>query len=165
MKFTSAAVVIVLLSSTCVFAQEPRVIETSGSWSAWSVQEDGSAVCYVYSDASSKSPEHLDHGRVSLFVRRLDLGNVQTEASLQVGYEFAPTAIRIAVDGTPFTMIPRGNYAWLRSTEREAEFARALERGRTATVEATSARGNKTVYSFPLKGFTAVMRKARGECR
>jgi len=141
------------------------MIGSSNSWSAWKVYENKSAICYVYSDALSKEPEHLDHGRVSLFVRRLKSGKVRTEASLQVGYAFAPTAIRIAVDGKRFTMIPRGNYAWLRRTEREAEFARALETGRTAIVEATSRRGNKTTYSFPLKGFTVVMKKARQGCR
>jgi hypothetical protein len=141
------------------------MIGSSNSWSAWKAYENKSAICYVYSDALSKQPEHLDHGRVSLFVRRLKSGKVHTEASLQVGYEFAPTAIRIAVDGKRFTMIPRGSHAWLRRTEREAEFARALENGRMATVEATSSRGNKTTYSFPLKGFTAVMRKARRGCQ
>ena len=62
-------------------------------------------------------------------------------------------------------MIPRGNHAWLRRTERETEFVRALEKGRVAVVEATSKRGNKTTYTFPLKGFTAVMKKARQACR
>lgn len=141
------------------------MIGSSNSWSAWKAYENKAAICYVYSDALSKKPEHLNHGRVSLFIRRLKSGKFRTEASLQVGYEFAPTAIRIAVDGKRFTMIPRGNYAWLRRTEREAELARALQNGRMATVEATSWRGNKTTYSFPLKGFTAVMRKARHGCR
>jgi hypothetical protein len=165
MKVTSTAVAIVALSSTCALAQTPREIGSSDSWSAWKGSENKSAVCYVYSDASSKKPEHLDHGRDILFVRRLNRGKIRTEASLHVGYEFAPAAIRIAVDGKRFTMIPRGNYAWLRRSEREAEFARALEKGRMAIVEATSKRGNKTTYSFPLKGFTAVMKKARQGCR
>ncbi len=165
MKALSTSVAFVVLSSTCALAQAPRMFASSNSWSAWRVYENKSAICYVYSDASSKKPEHLDHGRVSLFIRRLRSGKVRTEASLQVGYEFAPTAIRIAVDGKRFTMIPRGNYAWLRRTEREAEFARALEKARMATIEATSRRGNKTSYSFPLKGFTAVMKKARQGCR
>lgn len=165
MKVIGTAVAIIALSSGWALAQTPRMIGSSGIWSAWKVSENKSAVCYVYSDASSKKPEHLNHGRVSLFVRRLKYGKVRTEASLQVGYEFAPTAIRIAVDGKRFTLIPRRNYAWLRRTEREAEFTRALEKGRMATVEATSRRGNQTTYSFPLKGFKAVMKKARRECR
>jgi hypothetical protein len=141
------------------------MIGSRDSWSAWKVYENKSAICYVYSDALLKKPEHLDHGRVSLFIRRLKRGKVRTEGSLQVGYQFAPTAIRIAVGGKRFTMIPRRNYAWLRDSEREAEFVRALEKGRTAVVEATSRRGNKTTYSFPLKGFTTVLKKASQACR
>jgi len=165
MKVTSTALAIVVLSSTCAFAQSPRMLGSNESWSAWRTRENNAAACYVFSDAASKKPEHLDHGRVTLFVRRLDRGKVRTEASLQTGYVFAPVAIRVEVDGRDFTMVPRGKYAWLRRTEREAEFVRALEKGRVAIVEATSRRGNKTTYSFPLKGFTAMMRKARQGCR
>lgn len=165
MKVTSTAVAFVLLSSSCVFAQTPREITSSGSWSAWKANENKSAICYVYSDASSKKPEHLDHGRVSLSVRHLRRGKVRTEASLRAGYDFAPAEIYVTVDGKRFTMIPRKNYAWLRRTEREAEFVNALRKGRTAIVEATSRRGNKTTYTFPLKGFTAVMNGARRACR
>lgn len=141
------------------------MIGSSESWSAWKVAEGQSSVCYVYADAGSKNPSHLDHGRVSLFVRRLRKGKNRTEASLQVGYDFAPKAIRVSVDGRSFTMIPRKSYAWLRRTEREAEFVRALEKGRIVVVEAVSRRGNGTTYRFALKGFTAAMKKARQGCR
>jgi len=165
MKVTGAALAIVVLSSTSTLAQTPRLIGTSHSWSTWKGYENKSASCYVYSDASLKKPENLDHGRVTLFVRRLNRGKVRTEASLQVGYKLAPMVVRLTVDGKRFTMIPRRSFAWLRRSEREAEFVRALEKGRTAVLEATSQRGNATTYSFPLKGFTAAMRKARQECR
>jgi len=165
MKVISAAVAIVILSATCALAQTPRLIGTSHSWSAWKGYESKSASCYVFSDASSKKPEHLDHGRVTRFVRRLNRGKVRTEASLQVGYKLAPRGVRLSVDGKRFTMISRGSHAWLRRSEREAEFARVLEKGRIAIVEAISKRGNATTYSFPLKGFSAVMRQARQGCQ
>ena len=164
MKVTSTAIAIVVLTSTCAFAQSPRMLGSNERWSAWRAKENNAVACYVFSDAASKKPDHLDHGRVTLFVRQLKRGKARTEASLQTGYDFAPVAIRVAVDGKNFTMIPRGNYAWLRRTEREAGFVRALEKGRMATVEATSRRGNTTTYTFPLKGFTAMMRKARQGC-
>jgi len=165
MRATSIAAAIVTLSSACAFAQSPQMLGSNESWSAWRVKESDASVCYVYSDSVSKKPNHLDHGRVSLFVRHLKSGKARTEASLQVGYEFAPTAVSVVVDGKRFTMIPRGNYAWLRRTERESEFVRALEKGRSVNIEASSQRGNKTAYGFSLKGFAAAMRKARQGCR
>ncbi len=165
MKLFSTAIAFIVLSSACAFAQDPQMLGANEGWSAWKAREGGADVCYAFSDAASKKPEQLDHGRVTLFVRHLKNSKVRTEASLQTGYEFAPVAIRIAIDGNNFTMIPRGSSAWLRRMEREAEFVRALERGRVAVVEATSRRGNKTTYTFPLKGFTAMMRKAQQGCR
>jgi invasion protein IalB len=165
MRSASLAVALVSLSSTLALAQEPRLLGTHETWSAWSFRENKAKVCYVYADASKKNPEHLDHGRVSLFVRRLNGGKIRSEASLQTGYNFAPSAIRVAVDGKRFTMLPRGNSAWLRHSEREHEFVDALTKGQMLTVEAVSRRGNKTSYAFSLKGSRAAMGKARRECR
>jgi len=164
MKVTSTALAIVALSSTCALAQSPRMLGSSESWSAWRTRDNNASACYVFSDAASKRPDHLDHGRVTLFVRSLKRGKVRTEASLQTGYELAPVAVHVEVDGKVFNMIPRGKYAWLRRTEREAEFVRALKKGRTAIIEAQSRRGNKTTYHFALKGFTAMLRKAEQGC-
>lgn len=165
MRSTSIALAFVILSSSCAMAQTPRLLGTYESWSAWRFTENKSEVCYTFSDAVVKQPGHLDHGRVSFFVRRLKSGKTRTEASLQTGYTFAPNAIRVTVGGKSFTMIPRGKSAWLRRAEREEEFVRALSRGRSMVVEATSRRGNKTKYDFSLKGFTAAMRKVRQGCR
>ncbi|MFC4172509.1 invasion associated locus B family protein [Microvirga sp. GCM10011540] len=165
MKPTGIAIAFVAISSsTCAAAQTPRLLGTYDEWSAWSVKENKSNICYIHADALTKTPVELDHGRVSFSVRRLKRGKVRTEASMQAGYEFSPNAIRVSVDGKRFTMIPYGHNAWLQGTAREAEFARVLSKGRTMTVEAVSRRGNKTHYRFSLKGFTAALRKARRTC-
>jgi len=121
-------------------------------------------VCYIYSDAVSKKPETLDHGRVGFSVRRHADGKVRTEAGFLASYVFAPQTVAVKVDGKSFTMIPRGKNAWLRREEREAEFLQTLLKGRTMTVEALSKRGNRTSYRFSLAGVTAAMRKARQSC-
>ncbi|MGO4571622.1 hypothetical protein [Microvirga sp. 2TAF3] len=102
---------------------------------------------------------------MSFAIRHRNHAKASSEASLRTGYDFAPEAIRVFVDDTPFTMIPRGHYAWLRREEREGEFMAALMKGRIMTVEAVSKRGNRTSYTFSLKGVTAAMRRAGRECR
>jgi hypothetical protein len=164
MRSTALAFAFVALTGSGAFAQTPRLLASHESWSAWTFQENKSKVCYVYADAVSKKPEALDHGRVGFSVRRIRNGKIRTEAGLLAGYEFAPREIRVAVDGKRFRMIPRGRHAWLRREEREGEFVRALATGRAMTVQAFSKRGNKTSYSFSLKGVTAAMRAARRAC-
>ncbi|HZH52818.1 MAG TPA: invasion associated locus B family protein [Microvirga sp.] len=164
-RSTLLAFAVVALSAGCAFAQTPRLLGSYDSWSAWTFRENKSNVCYVYTDADTKKPETLDHGRVGFSIRNLERGRSRTEAGFLSGYELAPQPIRVVVDGKRFTMIPRGRHAWLRREEREGEFLQALMRGRTMTVEAVSRRGNKTSYRFSLAGATKAVRKARQSCR
>ncbi|MBZ6077878.1 invasion associated locus B family protein [Microvirga puerhi] len=156
---------LVILGSSSVLAQDIKPLGTFQNWSAWSSYEGKTKVCYIYSDADTMKPENLDHGRVSFAVRHHRQGASETEASLRAGYEFAPEAIRVSVDETNFSMLPRGQYAWLRREEREGEFMEALRKGRTMTVEARSQRGNQTTYTFSLKGVTAAIKRAAQACR
>lgn len=165
MKSTGLAFAIVALSASCAFAQTPRLLGSHDSWSAWTFQENKSKICYIYADADSKKPENLDHGRVGFSIRNVERGNSQTEAGFLSGYELAPQAIQVTIDGKRFTMIPRGKHAWLRREEREGEFLQSLMRGRMMTVEAVSKRGNKTSYRFSLAGATKAIRQARRSCR
>jgi hypothetical protein len=164
MRSTGLAIAFIVVSGSSTFAQTPRHLGSTGSWSTWTFHENKAKICYIYSEASSKKPEALDHGRVGFSIRRLKNLKIRTEAGLQTGYDFAPKTIHVAVDGKRFTMIPRGSNAWLRREEREGEFVRALVKGRTMTIEAVSKRGNKTSYRFSLDGVAAAMRKARQMC-
>jgi invasion protein IalB len=164
MRSTALAFAFVALSGSCAVAQTPQLLAAYDSWSAWTFQEGRTKVCYIYSDAVSKKPETLDHGRVGFSVRRHAGGKVRSEAGFLASYAFAPRAVAVTVDGKSFTMIPRGSNAWLRREEREAEFLQTLLKGRTMTVEAVSKRGNRTSYRFSLAGVTAAMRKARQSC-
>jgi hypothetical protein len=159
------ALALVVMTCSNVFAQDIKPLGTFQSWSAWTSYEGKTKVCYIYAEAETLKPENLDHGRVSVAVRHRRQGASETEASLRAGYEFAPEAIRVSVDGTAFVMLPRGHYAWLRREEREGEFMEALRKGRSMTVEAMSRRGNRTSYSFSLKGVSAAMKKAVRACR
>lgn len=160
-----SASAIVAISGTCAFAQDIKSLGTFESWSAWSSYEGKTRVCYIYAETTTAKPENLDHGRVSFAIRHRRGGNASSEASLRAGYDFAPEAIKVSVDGAPFMMLPRGQYAWLRREEREGEFKDALMKGKTLSVEAASARGNKTSYTFSLRGVTAAMRASARACR
>ncbi|WP_371681994.1 invasion associated locus B family protein [Microvirga sp. 17 mud 1-3] len=164
-RSTLSALFFLVASCSSVLAQEIKPLGTFENWSAWSSYEGKTRVCYIYAEAQTMKPENLDHGRVSFAIRHRRQGPSETEASLRAGYDFGAEAIKVSVDGTAFTMLPRGAYAWLRREEREGEFMAALQKGKLMTVEALSSRGNRTEYTFSLKGVTAAMRKATRSCR
>lgn len=164
MRSIRTAFALVVLSTSCAMAQTPKLLGSFENWSAWSFRDNKGKACYIYAEAVTRTPANLDHGRVGLFVRRLRNGAPRTEASFQTGYQFAPVVVTAAVDGKRFAMLPWGRNAWLRRSSREEEFVQAIERGRRLTVEAVSKRGNRTHYTFSLKGVSAAMRKIRREC-
>lgn len=164
MRSIIVAFAFAVLSTSGAMAQTPNFLGSFEHWGAWAFRDNKAKVCYIYAEAGTKTPEHLDHGRVGLFVRRLASGKSRTETSFQAGYAFAPVVISASVDGKRFSMIPMGKNAWLRRTSREREFVRAVAKGRTLTIEATSQRGNRTRYTFSLKGVSAALRKIRREC-
>ncbi|MCB8819907.1 invasion associated locus B family protein [Microvirga rosea] len=163
--FIASALAFVILSCSSALAQDIKPLGAFQNWSAWSSYENNTKVCYIYSDADTMKPENLDHGRVNFAIRHNRRSANGTEASLSAGYDFAPEAIRVSVDGTEFTMLPRGHYAWLRREEREREFMEALRKGSVMTVEAKSRRGNQTTYTFSLKGVSSALQRAARACR
>jgi hypothetical protein len=102
------AIDFVVFSSGLTSAQTPRLLGSHDRWSTWTFREGRTKISYVYSDAVAKKPETLDHGRVGFSVRWHANGVIRTEAGFMAGYEFAPRAIRVTIDGRSFAMIPRG---------------------------------------------------------
>src|SRR5690242_6553986 len=97
MRPISIAFAFIALSVSCATAQTTQFLAPSEHWSAWAFGDGRAKVCYTHSEAIAKAPGHLDHGRVSLFVRRHKGGRTRTKASLRVGYTFAPSAISATV--------------------------------------------------------------------
>src|SRR5689334_12506506 len=101
MRSATLAFALVGLSCHSVLAQDIKSLGTFESWSAWSSYDGKGKVCYIYAEPETKKPERLDHGRVGFAVRHRNNAASRTEASLRTGYDFAPQAIRVSVDGTP----------------------------------------------------------------
>jgi invasion protein IalB len=55
-------------------------------------------------------------------------------------------------------MLTSGRNAWLKRLEREDELIAAMKAGDEMVLEARSARGNETSYTFSLDGVTAASR-------
>jgi invasion protein IalB len=68
------------------------------------------------------------------------------------------------VDGARFPFFTEGNRAWAENVADEAKLMRAMRSGKTLNVQATSARGTQTRYTFSLMGLSASLQRVDG-CR
>lgn len=160
----ASAVVLSALMTAPASAAAPEKLGEFSAWSAWAYATPEQKGCFIYASPATASPKTLDHGAVSFFVRSTHRKEVRTEASLQFGYEQAEKAdARIEIGGETFQLVTKGQDAWL-ARAREAEMIEAMRSGRTMEVSTMSKRGNKTAYSFPLKGVTDAMKVLRKRC-
>ena len=159
MKLTVPAVILLLAAAGTAQASPAKSMGQFKDWNAASYQNGNSQRCYISSVPTSAKPEQLRHGDVFFFVQTSDGKTSNTETSFQTGYEFAKdSVVRITIGDAEFQMLTLGKGAWLNRLERESDLLAAMKAGSSMVLEATSARGNDTSYTFSLSGITAASR-------
>ncbi|CAN0599978.1 unnamed protein product, partial [Laminaria digitata] len=126
------------------------------AWATYSYNSNGGKVCYVLSVPESKQPPTLDHGNIYFFVSMKPGQNVAFEPQFVTAYTMAENSkVTVTIDGKDFKMFVRDKSAWLENAAEEPQLVAAMKAGSAMSVAAQSRRGNKTSYSFSLKGITA----------
>ncbi|MXF79410.1 hypothetical protein GRP92_03680 [Brucella melitensis] len=67
--------------------------------------------------------------------------------------------VSVIVDSKRFPFFAEGNHAWTENVADEARLVSAMRAGKTLKVQATSARGTQTRYSFSLMGLSAALQR------
>ncbi|MEN5083367.1 invasion associated locus B family protein [Bosea sp. TWI1241] len=154
----------VLLGHSAAQASAAKPLGQFGNWSAAAYANGNSQRCYISSSPVAERPERLNHGDVFFFVQTGEGASNGTESSFQTGYDFAKDSpVRITIGDATFQMMTSGRNAWLQRLEREPELLAAMRGGNEMVLEARSARGNPTSYTFSLTGVTAASRLL-GQC-
>ena len=140
-------------------AQSPKAIKQHKAWGAYTYKDSRAGkICYILSVPTTKAPVTLNHGDVFFLVSQKPDKSSGYEPQVEVGYPLKSNAeVTISVDGKKFVMFSQGNTAWLRDVNKEPELISAMQRGRSMQVSGQSSRGNRTTYTYSLKGVTAAL--------
>lgn len=147
---------------------EPKLIDTFQHWSVYSDGSGASRVCWVLSTPRewAGSREGLQRGDIQLTVSVRPAQNVASEVSYNSGYPFeAGSLVEVDVASDRFQLFTAGENAWTQSPEEDAQAVAAFQKGISAVVRGTSARGNTTTDSFSLLGFTRAWQRAGEVCK
>lgn len=157
-KTTLSAICLAFLTSTGAEAASAKSLGQFNAWSAAAYDKDNATRCFIMSSPTAEEPSSLRHGEVFFFVQTGDNGT-NTESSFQTGYGFATNStVTVTIGDEEFRMLTEGNNAWLEKVEREPALLAAMRAGSDMVLEARSARGNATSYTFSLAGVTAASR-------
>ncbi len=157
-KMTLSAAALVFLTASAAQAVTAKALGQFSDWSAATYDQGDRQRCFIMSKPSAEEPSSLRHGEVFFFMQTSD-GDSDTESSFQAGYDFAKNSVvTVTIGDDSFRMLTEGNNAWLDRLEREPALLAAMRAGSSMTLEARSARGNVTNYTFSLAGVTAASR-------
>jgi invasion protein IalB len=138
----------------------PTRIQQFNAWGAYSYTSGANKVCYVLSVPAEKSPAKLDHGDNFFLVTQRPGQNISYEPQVMVGYALkAGSKVKVTVDTKSYTMFIKDKSAWLENAAEEPALVAALKSGHSLKVDAVSARGTPTSYTYSLSGISAALKQ------
>jgi hypothetical protein len=168
MRVLFASLCLTVSALSPVQAQEASEPEFQGAHRDWRVFTRGSGdgqVCYALSRPQEALPANVDHGDVFFLVASWQSGAAENQPSFLAGYALRPDSPpRVRVGSDRFEMFVSEQEGFLEQPGEESQLVRAMRRGSNMRVEATSARGTATAYTFSLLGVTAALEQVDDLC-
>lgn len=146
-------------------AGEPRFEGEHRDWRVFVRGEGSERVCYAVSRPTDSRPGNVDHGEVYFLVSSWASGAAEEQPSFLAGYPLRPQSPPEArVGSSRYAMYVSGQEGFIEQLDDEARLVRAMRRGSTMRIEATSQRGTATAYTFSLLGVTAALEQVERLC-
>lgn len=163
---TALAAICTFTASASALAQAPDFQGQHNDWRVFTRGSGAERICYAVSRPTDSRPGDVDHGDVYFFVSTWASGAAREQPSFLAGYELrADNPPRASVGSDRVSMYVDENEGFVEEPREESRLIDAMRRGATMRVEAASARGTNTAYTFSLSGVTAALRQASELCR
>ncbi len=160
-----AAIAASLLAATAAAHADQKVLLENGAWRAVEATQGGEHVCFVISSPTTRAPADLKRDPGNLFVTTKPAREGGSEVSIRFGYRLAAGPHTMTIDGRAFPLMPQGETAWLQSAGDEKTALSLFRSGRDLQISARSGRGNATVDTYSLIGFSAAFDALERQCR
>mgnify|MGYP007080497691 FL=1 len=150
-----------MINPAPVFAQDGKVIGESGKWTAFRAGSGKNKVCFITSEPTKPEGKYNrdNRGETRVFVTHHgkdsdDRGVVSSVA----GYRYKEgEEVIFSIDGKKFNLFSVDTRAWATKPQQDKAIVKSMKRGNRLKVTGISSRGNKTIDTYSLKGFTKAM--------
>ena len=142
-----------------------KLVQSFGDWGAYTAQSGRSKMCYALSEPKSRSPANLKDTKAYLFVSFRPAEKVRNELAAVLNFKTREKgAGSLVIGSTSFDLITMGQNAWIKTASDESAVIGAMAKGGTLTLQALSAKGNKTADRYSLNGFSQALEQAKRDC-
>lgn len=134
----------------------PEHLAENGAWKAYTYVEDGSTVCYMYTEPAKEEGNYTRRGEPNVMVTRRQASGRTEEVSVTSGYPYRKgEPVQVKIDGRAFAFdLIHGEHAWASDAGADATLVKAMIRGAKMTVHGVSQKGTYSLDSYSLTGFS-----------
>ena len=143
--------------SACAWASgpstEPKLLGTTGDWSAYSFKENGNDVCYILSSPKKAVGNYKKRGEIFALVTHRPAEKSFDVFSVMSGYDYKDdSTVTVTIDKQKFVLFSHNDSAWAPDQATDTRLAAALRKGKSMVVTGTSSKGSSTTDTYGLKG-------------
>ena len=169
-------------------AGKPALVASYGDWSVFQSQAGKSHICYTLAQPKERAPADIKRDPAYAFISERPSERVRNEVSFIMGFEVSapppasdakdkkkpdakerksrnevvsPTAV---IGDAEFELLPKGNDVWVKNAAEESQLIDEMRRGVKLTIKAASKKGNVTIDSYSLSGFSQAIDRALKDC-
>ena len=111
-------------------------------------------------------PKNLNRAESRIFVTFRPTETIRDEVSVTGGYPFKKNIpVDVSIVNSNFNFSSLEKFAWLPNKDDEIKIIRQMKKKNVAKVIGVSARGNKTIDTYSLLGFTDAYNSAKNKCK
>lgn len=170
-------------------AAKPALVGTYGDWSVFQSQTGKNRICYTLAQPKERAPADLKRDPAYAFISERPGEGVRNEVSFIMGFDVAgaapaaeakdakekdkkkekkkepetvaPTAV---IGDETFDLLPKGANLWVKNAAKESELIAEMRKGAKLQIKAASKKGNVTVDTYSLAGFSQAIDRALKDC-
>jgi invasion protein IalB len=171
---------------------KPALVATFGDWNVFVGQSGKGRICYTLAQPKTREPDSLKRDPGYAFISDRPAEGVRNEVSFIMGFDVAsgadaeaktdktdekpkknakasPKAKAIpaplaVVGDQDFDLLPKGGNLWVKNAARESALIAEMKKGVTLQIKASSSKGNPSLDTYSLSGFSQAMDRLQKEC-
>lgn len=150
-------------------AEEPSLLGSFSSWSAFSLGSGDSKVCYALSKPTDQEPKRAKRDPAFFLINDWPGRKAKAEPEIVPGYQYKDgSSVTVEIGADTFTFFTKNDggagAAWVLAQSDEERLIQAMKSNPTATVSGTSRRGTVTKDTYSLVGLSDALDKAHQAC-
>lgn len=137
--------------------QESTPVSRHKDWTVHTYGSGEAKRCFMTSTPTELKGNYNrnNRGKTRVYVSHGPDKSTRNVVTVFAGYRYkSQTDVTFDIDGETFRLYSDGTFAWAYQEEDQA-LVRAMRSGQTLTVIGVSSRGNETIDTYSLAGFTA----------